>query len=65
MKVPYTRSINEVLEKHRASTVRFGAEGSVEQNRGLTNRNLILRPYIEDEAALQTKVQSDTVSICR
>ena len=30
-----------MLEKHKASVVRLGAKGSVKQNQGPTNRNLI------------------------
>ena len=46
MKVQYTRRYRRSVREAQSINREVGAEGSVEQNRGLTNRNL-LEGYIK------------------
>lgn len=61
MKVRYTRMYRRSVREAQRINSDVGAKGSVEQNRGLTNRNLILRLHrpvntSKDKVTKQTKV---------
>ena len=63
VKVHYTRKYLRSIREAQRINSDVRAKGSVEQNRGSTERNLIQRLYKGDEVAKQTKVQKIHVTL--